>query len=415
MANVAILGYGIVGSGVSEVIRTNAKSIEKRAGQSVTVKKILDIRDFTEGPDLNLLTKNADEVFENTDIDIVVETIGGARIAYDFTVRALKAKKHVVTSNKELVATYGPELMKLAKENGVSYLFEASVGGGIPIIRPLNRCLAANSIYGIQGILNGTTNYILTKMQNEGMSFETALREAQEKGYAEADPTADIEGHDTCRKLAILSSIAFNCFVDYKDIYTTGISQITYEDMQYAKEASCVIKLVAQSCFEDNNIYSTVSPCFVPIENTLSFVNDVYNAITVKGNAVGDTMFYGRGAGKLPTASAVVADIIDIVKNEENCQLLPWKKCDQINIVDIKYSKTKMFIRLETEDREKAFEVAKEYFGNIELISPEKVEKTKEIAFITYTEELGTLQEKLRKYRDTGVTTSLVNCIKVLE
>jgi len=225
MVNIAVMGYGVVGSGVVEVIRKNSVSISKKAGQEIRVKKILDIRDFPDSPERDLFTKNPDEIFDDPSIGIVVETIGGIGAAYEFTKKALSKGKNVVTSNKELVATHGPELLKLAKENGVNYLFEASVGGGIPIIRPLNRCLAANEIHSIIGILNGTTNYILTQMKRQGKNFDEALKEAQQKGYAEADPTADIEGHDACRKIAILSSIAYNEFVDYKKIHTEGIKK----------------------------------------------------------------------------------------------------------------------------------------------------------------------------------------------
>ncbi|NLD50637.1 MAG: homoserine dehydrogenase, partial [Clostridiaceae bacterium] len=247
MINVAVIGYGVVGSGVAEIIRKNCVSIGKKAGEEISVKKILDIRDFPDSPDKELLTKNSEEVFEDPSIGIVVETIGGTGIAYEYTKNALKSGKHVVTSNKELVATHGPELLKIAEENGVNYLFEASVGGGIPIIRPMNRCLAANEIHSVTGILNGTTNYILSQMKREGKDFEVALKEAQANGYAEADPTADIEGHDACRKIAILSSIAYNQFVDYRNIYTEGIKNISVSDMKYAESINCTIKLIAIS------------------------------------------------------------------------------------------------------------------------------------------------------------------------
>ena len=247
MINVAILGYGVVGSGVAEVIRKNSKSIALKAGEEIAVKKILDVRDFTDSPDKDLLTKDAAEVFDDPSIRIVVETIGGARIAHEFTRRALENGKHVVTSNKELVATHGPELLKLARDKGVNYLFEASVGGGIPIIRPLNQCLAANEIDGVTGILNGTTNYILSQMRREGRDFADALKSAQQNGYAEQDPTADIEGHDACRKIAILSSIAYNEFVDCSKIYTEGISKISLIDMEYAQAMDSVIKLIGTS------------------------------------------------------------------------------------------------------------------------------------------------------------------------
>ena len=258
MIEIAILGYGIVGSGVAEVVDMNAAAIRRHTGQHIHVKRILDVRDFPGDPYEDRLTKDAELVFGDPEIRVVVETIGGTRIAYDFTKRALSAGKHVVTSNKELVAAFGPELMDLAHDNGISYLFEASVGGGIPIIRPLHKCLAANEILSIAGILNGTTNYILTRMQQEGVGFDAALREAQEAGYAEKDPTADVEGHDACRKIAILSSIAFDHFVDYRDVRTEGIVALTQTDMAYAASLGTRIKLVA-SCrrLEDGRLADT--------------------------------------------------------------------------------------------------------------------------------------------------------------
>ncbi|HAA42811.1 MAG TPA: homoserine dehydrogenase, partial [Ruminiclostridium sp.] len=315
MINVAVLGYGVVGSGVVEIIRKNSLSISKKAGKQITVKRILDIRDFPDSPDKDILTKNADDIFNDPDINVVVETIGGITAAYEFTKRALMQGKHVVTSNKELVATHGPELLKLARENSVNYLFEASVGGGIPIIRPLNRCLAANEINRIVGILNGTTNYILSQMKREGKEFDVALKEAQKNGYAEADPTADIEGHDACRKIAILSSIAYDEFVDYKKIYTEGITKITPSDIMYAEKMNSTIKLIAMSEKLNGMIETRVSPVIIENTHPLAGVEDVFNAILVNGDAIGEAMFYGRGAGKLPTASAVVADVIEIVKH----------------------------------------------------------------------------------------------------
>jgi homoserine dehydrogenase len=314
MIEIAILGYGTVGSGVAEVIDMNAAAIRRRTGQDIHVKRILDVRDFPGDPYADRLTKDADDVFGDPEIRVVVETIGGSRIAYDFTKRALQAGKHVVTSNKELVAAYGPELMDLAHDHGISYLFEASVGGGIPIIRPLHKCLAANEILSVAGILNGTTNYILTRMQQEGVAFDAALREAQEAGYAEKDPTADVEGHDACRKIAILSSIAFDHFVDYRDVRTEGIVALTQTDMAYAASLGTRIKLVA-SCrrLEDGRLDAQVRPTLIPTGSPLAVADGVFNAILVEGNALGQAMFYGRGAGKLPTASAVVADVAECV------------------------------------------------------------------------------------------------------
>ena len=346
MVKVAILGYGVVGSGVAEVIKKNSESIRQRAGTEIKVKWILDIRDFPDSPDKDVLTKNADDVFNDSEVSIVVETIGGARIAHEFTKRALMAGKSVVTSNKELVATHGPELLQMAKENGVNYLFEASVGGGIPIIRPLNQCLAANEINGITGILNGTTNYILTQMKKEGKSFEAALKEAQQNGYAEQNPTADVEGHDACRKIAILSSIAYNEFVDCENIYTEGITKITVDDMKYADAIDGVIKLIAVSKKSGGKIFARVSPAVVRNEHPLSNVEDVFNAIVVNGDAVGDAMFYGRGAGKLPTASAVVADVIDIAKHPDSGTAGVWVRTEENNILPIEESTARFLVRV---------------------------------------------------------------------
>ena len=312
MINIAILGYGIVGSGVAEVIRMNQSSLEKQTGSGIEVKKILDLRDFPGDPFEDRLTRSADEIMDDPSISVVVETIGGAKVAYDLTKRALSAGKHVVTSNKELVATHGPELMALAVENQVSYLFEASVGGGIPIIRPLHKCLAANVIEEITGILNGTTNYILTRMDHAGIDFETALSEAQARGYAEQNPTSDIAGIDACRKIAILASIATGEFIDSRRIHTEGITAVTKADMAYARAMNSKVKLLGAFRRHDGKQFNLiVAPMLVANDYPLSVADDVFNAILVKGNALGTTMFYGRGAGKLPTASAVVADVID--------------------------------------------------------------------------------------------------------
>lgn len=313
MINVAVLGFGVVGSGVVELMDQNSAKIARKAGSPIKIKKILDIREFPTNSYSELLTRNSDEIFEDDSISIIVETIGGIDAAYKYTMTAFSKGKHVVTSNKELVASYGPELLSSAAKHKVNYLFEASVGGGIPIIRPLSQCLAANEISEITGILNGTTNYMLTLMRNEKLSFEEALKSAQQKGYAEANPSSDIEGHDSCRKIAILSSIAYDEFVDYKKIPTKGISTITLSDIEKAESSGSVIKLIASSKKTANGISANVAPAILPKKHPLAGVDDVFNAVLVKGNAIGEAMFYGRGAGKFPTASAVVADIIDIV------------------------------------------------------------------------------------------------------
>jgi len=415
MVNVAVLGYGIVGSGVLEVINKNSSSISVRAGEEIKVKRILDVRDFPDDPYRHILTKNPDDIFNDDSIDIIVETIGGARIAYEFTKRAFKRGKHVVTSNKELVATHGPELLALAKENKVNYLFEASVGGGIPIIRPLNQCLAANEIHGITGILNGTTNYILSQMKREGKDFATALRGAQEKGYAEADPTADVEGHDACRKIAILSSIAYNQYVNYKDIYTEGISKLTLDDMVYAEAMNSVIKLIATSSRVEDRISARVSPAIISKEHPLATVEDVFNAIVVKGDAIGDAMFYGRGAGKLPTASAVVADIIDIVKHIDTGVSTVWNIKEENNVIDILETETKYFVRLNTRSNEEARKLVNKVFGNVSFINKANSVTTDEVAFVTELKTEGELKSRLDEIKGTGSIKEIINIIRVVE
>ena len=325
MINVAILGFGTVGSGVADVLTMNAASIEKKVGQAVNLKYILDVRDFPDSPYQGCFVKDFSVIENDPELDIVVETIGGARIALEFTQRALKAGKSVVSSNKELVATHGYDLHQLAKANGANYLFEASVGGGIPILRPLVNCLAANEIQHVTGILNGTTNYILTRMIRAGLTFEQALKEAQDNGYAEKDPTADVDGHDACRKICILAALSFGEHVYPEQVATEGIRGVTLEDVAYADSCGCKIKLLGRAIRQDNGkVCAFVAPHLVQGDNPLSGVEDVFNAIAVNGNAVGDTMFYGRGAGKLPTASAVVADVVDIAKDLKRSHGNDW-------------------------------------------------------------------------------------------
>lgn len=325
MANVAILGYGVVGSGVAEVLKCNGPHIDEKVHAPVVLKYILDVRDFPDSPFSALIIHDFSIIENDPEVDIVVETIGGAKVAKEFTERALRAGKSVVTSNKELVAEHGYELMCLAQEHGVSYLYEASVGGGIPIIRPLKQCLAANEITEICGILNGTTNYILTRMICSGLSFQDALKEAQSKGYAEADPTADIEGHDACRKICILASLAFGHHIYPEFVPTEGITGVTLADVAYADSCGRKVKLLGRAILKpDGKVRAFVAPHLVDGENPLAGVEDVFNAITVRGNAIGDVMFYGRGAGKLPTASAVVADVMDAARNRDRAKYLDW-------------------------------------------------------------------------------------------
>ncbi len=325
MVNVAILGFGVVGSGVAEVLATNGAHIDRKVDDLIRLKYILDVREFPDSPFADKVIHDFSIIENDPEVSVVVETIGGAKVAKDFTERALRAGKSVVTSNKELVAAHGYDLLQLAREHGASYLFEASVGGGIPIIRPLNQCLAANEITEICGILNGTTNYILTRMIRAGLSFDAALKEAQANGYAEQDPTADIEGQDACRKICILASLAFGRHVYPDQVPTRGITGVSLADVAYAEGAGKKIKLLGRAIRrEDGKVCAFVGPHLVDQEDPLSGVEDVFNAITVRGNAIGDVMFYGRGAGKLPTASAVVADVIDVAKHMKSRQYLGW-------------------------------------------------------------------------------------------
>ncbi len=347
MIKVAIMGYGVVGSGVYEILRKNEKSITKKTGgKTLEVKYILDLRDFPDHENPALFTKNFDDIINDPEVSIVVEVMGGLKPAYEYSKAALLAGKNVITSNKELVAEHGTELMAIAKEQNVNYLFEASVGGGIPIIRPLSQCLLANEIEEIYGILNGTTNYILTKMVKEGADFADALAEAQRLGYAERNPEADVEGHDARRKIAILASLASGKFVNWKEVPTEGITKITRQDVAFAEKYDAVIKLVGVAKIDpEGQVYIRVSPMVISRTNQLADVNDVFNAILVKGDSIGDVMFYGRGAGKLPTASAVVADVIDAAKHIHINKLITWKKVDNNFMVDPETVPCRYFVR----------------------------------------------------------------------
>ncbi len=325
MINIAVLGFGVVGSGVVELVDMNSKHIANKLEDQLNVKYILDIRDFPDSPYKDKFVKDFSVIENDPEIKVVAEVIGGATFAYDYTVRALKAGKSVVTSNKELVAKKGFELLELAKQNNVNYFFEASVGGGIPLIRPMHRCMAANEITKFYGILNGTTNYILTKMIEENVAFKDALKNAQALGYAEADPTADVEGIDACRKMCILASLAFGTHVYPDDVYAEGITKISLEDVAIADECGYSIKLIGQGEAIGDKVKAMVAPALVPHSSLLSGVKDVFNSVLLQGNAVGDVFLCGRGAGKLPTASAVVADVLDAAKHFEFLKGWGWK------------------------------------------------------------------------------------------
>lgn len=371
--NVAVLGYGTVGSGVVEVLTENQDSIDVKAGKEIRVKYILDLRDFPGDPHEDKIVHDFSIISNDDSVKIVVETMGGVHPAYEFVRECLEKGKSVCTSNKELVAKHGAELLCIAKEKKVNFLFEASVGGGIPIIRPLNQSLTADKILEISGILNGTTNYILTKMTDEGLDFDTVLKDAQEKGYAERNPEADVEGYDACRKIAILTSLAYGKQVDYEDIYTEGITKITDIDIKYAKEMGAAIKIFGMSKKTEGGVIAMVAPFMVDKAHPLYTVNDVFNGIFVKGNMLGDAMFYGRGAGKLPTASAVAADVVDAAKHEGTTIMTIWSQ-NKLELAPIDEAKFKRFIRVKN-----GFNVPGK-FGNVQVLKPQA---EGEKAFIT--------------------------------
>lgn len=400
MVYAAILGYGTVGSGVAAVLEENREMIAGKAGEEISIKYILDLREFPGDVNENKVVHDFDLILNDPEISVICETMGGIEPAYTFSRKALLLGKSVCTSNKELVANHGPELLRLAKENHCNYLFEASVGGGIPIIRPLNYSLTAEKIDGITGILNGTTNYILTKMEREGADFESVLKEAQEKGYAEKNPEADVEGYDACRKIAILSSLMLEKTVDYHDIYTEGITKITSQDFAYAKAMGKTIKLLAMSKLTKKGCFAIVAPFMIPAEHPLHGVNDVYNAVFVHGNMLGDSMYYGRGAGKLPTASAVVSDVVDCARHQGKTIMCLWdeKKVALLPIGDMERA---FFVRVsEGKDREAK---VKEIFGDAELIRIPKV--SGEFAFITGVMSEREFAGKLKQME--GVLTSI--------
>ena len=370
MVYAAILGYGTVGSGVAAVLEQNEKMITKKAGEEISVKYILDLRDFPGDPNEAKVVHDFAVILEDPSVSVICETMGGTEPAYTFSKKALLAGKSVCTSNKELVANHGPELLRLARENNCNYLFEASVGGGIPIIRPMNYSLTAEAIDGITGILNGTTNYILTKMEREGADFGSVLQEAQEKGYAEKNPEADVEGYDACRKIAILSSLMLGKTVNYENIYTEGITKITAEDFRYAKALDQSIKLLAVSKMTEEGCMVMVAPFMIPAAHALHGVNDVYNAVYVHSNMLGNSMYYGRGAGKLPTASAVVSDVVDCARHQGKTVMCFWDE-EEVELADYRAFPRRFFVRADAGllDEEKA----ESLFGTIETIRLENM------------------------------------------
>ena len=377
MINIAVLGYGTVGSGVVEVINTNHESINKRAGDEINIKYVLDLRDFPGDPVEKVLVHDYEVIVNDPEVDIVVEVMGGIEPAYTFVKRALQAGKSVSTSNKALVAKHGSELMEIAKEKNINFLFEASCGGGIPIIRALNSSLTADEIDEITGILNGTTNYMLYKMSTENCDFDTVLKEAQAKGYAEADPTADVGGADACRKIAILSSLAYGKFLNYEDIYTEGITKITPADMEYAK----------------------VAPFLVGQSSPLYSVNDVFNAVFVHGNVLGDAMFYGSGAGKLPTASAVVADVVDEAKHLHRNIMTNWSSY-ALKLMDMDEVEGRFFVRVS----DTTMDEVEKAFGDVQTIEPDDLPD--EFGFITPVMKQAEYKEKISKL--TGKVLAMI-------
>lgn len=405
MSKFAVLGYGVVGSGVVELFYKNKEKIEKKAGHEMDVKYILDIREFPDSPYADKFVKSIDDIVGDSEITAAAECMGGVEPAFTFTKECLSRGISVSTSNKELVAAKGDELLKLAKENNCNYYFEASVGGAIPIIRPLHRCLAANDITEVAGILNGTTNFILTKMIVDGMKFDDALKLAQDLGYAERNPAADVEGHDACRKICIISSLVYGKHVYPESVYTKGITDVKLEDVQIVSKFGA-IKLIARvKELENGKILPTVMPMIVPLDNLMSRVDDVFNAVMVYGDGIDKTMFYGRGAGKLPTASAVLADVIESVKHDRTVFSQMWNSVSDNSFVeDYRMLEAKVYFRVETDSIEKISEIA----GNAEFIC----EETNQTAFVTDVITLKSAEEISARFEANGI--NVVSVLPVL-
>lgn len=393
MISVAIMGHGTVGSGVAEILTTHKQKLFKAVGEELYVKHILDLREFPDSPLADRFTKNFEDIVNDIEVRVVVEVMGGTNPAYDFVKRCLQAGKSVVTSNKELVAKHGAELLAVAKENNANFLFEASVGGGIPIIRPLSQCLVANEVDEIAGILNGTTNFIFGKMINDNMDFSDALKLAQDLGYAERNPEADIEGHDACRKICILASLAFGKHIYPDNVYTKGISEITLDDVKYADSLNYVIKLIGDvKKTEDGKLDILVAPMLLSKDCILSDINDVFNGILVKGDCTGDVMFYGKGAGKLPTASAVVADVVDCAKHLKARKRIFWTDSDGSQVASYKDSKTAMYIRVAGKG-----EMAQSLFPDSDIMKADG-----NTVLMTQEYKFGEIEEKIAKLNENG-------------
>ncbi|XOQ49208.1 MAG: Homoserine dehydrogenase [Eubacteriales bacterium] len=411
MVKIAVMGYGVVGSGVVEVLTNHSENIARRAKEEISIKYILDLRDFPGSPFESKFTKSFETILNDPEVKIVVEVMGGLHPSFEYVKACLEAGKSVVTSNKELVAAKGAELLKIAQKNNLNFLFEASVGGGIPIIRPISQCLAANDVVEIAGILNGTTNFILTKMIREQMTFEDALALAQKLGYAERNPAADIEGSDACRKICILASLAYGKHVYPEQVHTEGITKIALADVEYAASWGGVVKLIGQvRALENGKLQIIVCPMFIPRESQLATVDDVFNGIMVRGDSTGDVVFYGKGAGKLPTASAVVADVIDCVKHFKARKYLYWEDGSEDYVEDYRLNVISMYVRVKTDDEALALKNVKQVFGEVTRLSRKNAENG-EFAFVTNSMKEEEILTKLEKLKSMGI--SVENTIRI--
>ncbi|MBQ1546257.1 MAG: homoserine dehydrogenase [Clostridia bacterium] len=415
MIQIAVMGHGVVGGGVTEILLKHADSIAKKLGEDIYIKKVLDLREFPDSPIADRFTKDFSEIISDSEISVVVEVMGGLNPAYTFVKECLEKGKSVVTSNKELVAAKGAELLAIAEEKNVNFLFEASVGGGIPIIRPLHQCLAANDIEKINGILNGTTNFILNKMIKDNMSFEDALALAQEKGYAEKNPAADVEGHDACRKICILASLVYGTHVYPESVHTEGITKVSLRDVEYAQAWGGAVKLIAsakKSESEPDKQEIIVAPMFVSSECQLVNVDGVYNEVLVRGDCTGTVGFYGRGAGKLPTASAVVADVMDCVLHKDERRSIMWKDGSGENVVSYKNYVNSMYVLASTDNKADALERANALFGKCETITLDDANEH-ELAFITPELPYGDFKERCKAFGEVCALRSVIRVAKI--
>lgn len=404
MIEVAIMGHGVVGSGVAGIITTHKKKLFSSIGEEIHIKHILDLREFPDSPLADRFTKDFEDIINDVEVRVVAEVMGGINPAYDYTKRLLKAGKSVVTSNKELVAAKGAELLEIAKDNNANFLFEASVGGGIPIIRPLNQCLVANEVKEIAGILNGTTNFILTKMFDEGMDFDAALKLAQDLGFAERNPAADVEGHDACRKICILASLAFGKHIYPDNIHTEGITSITLADVKYAASTNSVIKLIGDvKLLDDGEMDIFVAPMLINKKSQLANIDNEFNGIMVRGDCTGDVVFYGKGAGSMPTASAVVADIVDCCKHLKARKYLFWADSTNDNIIPYNESETAVYLRFSANNRDLTLSKVQSLLGDVQVLSIEN-ETENELAITTAVLSVEKISNALAELEKDGVT-----------